>query len=478
MKTRILSLALAVSLLLGVPALAAENSTGNFVREKTYSGQFSDLTEDSVFYDNVTALYEYGLSLGKTDGTFGLKDSLTVGQIVIFAGRIRSLYRTGDAEAGPNAHGGDGDASTAVRYLRYLQAEGVLGTELDGSLTSAATRAQVAHVLATTLPAEVLPALNDELVTEGYASRKFIADVTEYTDYYRDILFLYRTGISVGSDATGSYLPQEPITRGAAAAMLTRMVDPALRLTPDWDLDSVWSAAGTTLGDLVTAGTYVAAPTTEEEIDSSVRYMLASNQNTLHLQYDSISPTAARKVMEQTLAVVKSYVEQCYNTVTCTFDVGGSLTLTFSASSAGTSIQTYREAAMAAAIAVHDELWSSGQITPDMSDYDKARVYFTWICDNCVYDYDAGDDSLSHIAYSLFHDGTAVCDGYTGAYNMLLKLEDIDCTALSNSSHIWTVATLDGVQYHIDTTWGDSGNQPDYSFFAMTPAQSWTQHRW
>ena len=85
MKTRILALALAFSLLLGAPALAAENSTGNFVRSKTYSGEFSDLTADSVFYDNVAALYEYGLSQGKTDGTFGLKDSLTVGQIVIFA---------------------------------------------------------------------------------------------------------------------------------------------------------------------------------------------------------------------------------------------------------------------------------------------------------------------------------------------------------------------------------------------------------
>ena len=92
------------------------------------------------------------------------------------------------------------------------------------------------------------------------------------------------------------------------------------------------------------------------------------------------------------------------------------------------------------AIAVHDALWESGEITTSMSDYEKARVYFTWICDNCVYDYTAGDSSLSHIAYSLFENGTAVCDGYTGAYNLLLKLEGIDCTALSNNSHIWTVA--------------------------------------
>ena len=133
---------------------------------------------------------------------------------------------------------------------------------------------------------------------------------------------------------------------------------------------------------------------------------------------------------------------------------------------------------MEAAIAVHDSLWEDGIITPSMTDYEKARVYFTWICDNCVYDYSAGDSSLSHIAYNLFENGTAVCDGYTGAYNLLLKLEGIDCTALSNSSHIWTVATLDGTEYHIDTTWGDSGPAPNYSYFAMTPDESWQHHSW
>ena len=103
MKKRIPALALALALLLTTPVWAAQDSTENFVRSKTYSGQFSDLTSSSTFYDNVAALYEYGLSVGKADGTFGLQDSVTVGQIVIFAGRIRSLYRTGDSEAGPSS---------------------------------------------------------------------------------------------------------------------------------------------------------------------------------------------------------------------------------------------------------------------------------------------------------------------------------------------------------------------------------------
>ena len=478
MKKRIFALALAMALALTVPAVAAQDSADNFVRSRTYTGQFPDLTADSTFYDNVTALYEYGLTAGKADGTFGLRDNLTVGQILIFAGRIRSLYRTGDAEAGNRAYGGDG-GPVALGYLRYLQAEGVIGTELDEALSTPATRAQMAHVLANTLPEEALPPVHADLVTQAYASRRFITDVTEYTPYYQDILDLYRTGVAVGSDAAGSFLPDQPITRGAAAAMLTRMVDPALRVTPDWDLgEEAWSAQGATMGDLVSLGTYIAAPSTAAEMDESVRYMLSSNQNTLTLQYPGLSVVSARQVMETALAAVKTYCEQCYNTVNCSFSADGAITLTFSAASAGDQILSYRDAAMEAAIAVHDSLWEDGTITSSMTDYEKARAYFTWICDNCVYDYSAGDSSLSHIAYNLFENGTAVCDGYTGAYNLLLKLEGIDCTALSNSSHIWTVATLDGTEYHIDTTWGDSGPAPNYSYFAMTAQESWQHHSW
>ena len=476
MKKRI-SLLLALCLLLTVPAQAAENSMDNFVRSKTYAGQFSDLPADSVFYSNVSALYEYGLSVGKPDGTYGLKDSLTVGQAVIFAGRIRSLYRTGEAELGPAAFRAEG-MSTAEPYLRYLQAEGILGTELDGQLTQAATRAQMAHVLANLLPQESLPSINDELVTEGYATRRFITDVTEYTPYYQDILSLYRSGVCAGVDEHGAFLPDSLITRGAAAAMLTRLADPSLRITLAWDLSYAYTAQGTTLASLVEPGAYTAAPATADEVDSAVRYMLSRGENTLTLRYSALSAVKARQVMQQALAAVKLRCEQGYNSVSCSYSPTGEMTLTFSAAGAGDRVQEYRAAAIETAIAVHDELWNSQQITPHMTELEKARVYYTWICDNCVYDYQAGDESLSHTPYSLFTLGTAVCDGYTGAYNLLLKLEGIECTSLSNSSHIWTVATLDGTEYHIDTTWGDSGRTISYNYFAMTEERSWAEHPW
>ena len=475
MKKRISSLLLAVCLLLTTPALAA-GSTGNLKRSRTYAEQFSDLEAGSVFYVNVAALYEYGLSQGKTDGTFGLSDPLTVGQAVIFAGRIRSLYCTGDPEHGPAAYDGPG-LPAAWKYLRYLQEEGILGAELEAVLDKPATRAQMAHTLANILPEEALPAAYDGLVTEGREAG-FIPDVTEQTLYWQDILALYRKGVCVGVNAKGAFLPDAPITRGAAAAMLTRMVDASLRTVPQWDLIQSFRATGATLASLVPSGVYYSSPTNTAELEETLRYMLASGSDRLSLRLPGLSAAKARQVMEQALVIVKSYCEQSYNSVNCSFTSLGDVTLTFSSTCAGAELPTYRNAAMEAAITVHDQLWAEGQIHEQMTEYEKARVYYTWICDHCVYDYGAGKESLSHIPYSLFHSGVAVCDGYTGAYNLLLKLEGIDCTALSNKSHIWTVATLDGTEYHIDTTWGDSGKTISYAFFAMTEAQSWAYHSW
>ena len=154
-------------------------------------------------------------------------------------------------------------------------------------------------MLANVLPDEALPAVNSDLVNQAYASRKYIADVTEYTSYQQDILKLYRCGVSMGSDASGSFLPDQPITRGAAAAMLTRMVDASLRVTPAWDLSRLYSAEGTKLSDLVTPGTYIATPSTTAQMDEDIRYMLSTGSNTLKLQYAApINATFARDIME------------------------------------------------------------------------------------------------------------------------------------------------------------------------------------
>lgn len=486
MKRRLLALCLCAVLFLS-GNVAAKEGDSPFVRTKTYEDNFSDLTVDSVFHDNVVALWEYGLSVGKADGTYDLKGSVKLGEVVIFAARMCSLYETGDAETGPSTcqaeleEQEDSDPADLYQpYTAYLLQEGVIDRNFDETLTEPATRAQVAHLLAHALPKEWLPRTCDELITRAYASQQFITDVTEYTPYYQDILTLYRCGISIGSDSTGTYYPEAEISRGALAAMLTRMADSDLRVKPDWSVLPPNSAVGTEWGDLIfDKGTYSKNPVKKADVAANVHDMLRRGEYEMHLDYDmSITDQQAQQVMDWSLEAVKQDCEQMYNEVSCTYEIyGGTVDLLFSANKMEPeTVQDLRADTMAMAIAVHDELWSNGAITTDMTETERARVYFKWICDHCAYDYQAGDTSPGHLAHAVFADGIAVCDGYTGAYNLLLKLDGIDCYALSNENHIWTVCMLDGTEVHSDVTWGDTTYEPDWTMFAMTAEESELRH--
>lgn len=481
MKKR-LSALLCCALLLTGSVFAAGSSMDNFKRSKTYADNFSDVSDNSTFHDDIVALYEYGLTIGRSNGTFGVKDHVTIGGVLIFAARIHSLYQYGNAETGPASYQDQGtSSSTYAPYVAYLTGEDVIQEDFSSSYSQAATRAQVAGILSGCLPDSVLTPTWADMVNGAYATGKYIPDVTTSTAYQQSILKLYQCGISHGSNSKGSYFPNATISRGALTAMLARMIDPSLRVTPD--CSAAWSAAETSWRDLITGNsTYTAAPTTMAQVQSDVNYMLKKESSALSLHYGKPTTSAfANKVMGEALTAVKAECEQLYNFVNCSYQLSsGEIRLYFSAvGCSSANLKTYRAYTLAQAISVHDQLWKNGQITFGMTDYEKARVYYTWICQNCRYDYGASESSLSHIAYSLFKNKLAVCDGYTGAYNLLLKLEGIRCDAINNDSHIWTVADLDGTTYHIDTTWGDStDNKVDYSYFAMTPQQSWNVHPW
>lgn len=450
-----------------------------FVRVRTYAGQFSDLQPEATFYENIIALYEYGLSIGQKDGTYGIRAKATVGQGIIFAGRLRSLYDHGDAEIGAAAFRTEGQHSYEA-YLLYLQSLNILGSELEGQYFTTATRAVMAHILAAALPEEAFIPINHDAVTLGYASRQYIQDVDEYTPYFQDILTLYRSGICQGVDDSGTFLPNDPISRGALAAMLTRIVDPDLRITLSWDLDT---SRDITWSDLTEAPeTVPAAPSTDEEFDAAIRYMLSQDDLTMSLNYGRpVDGDFVSSVLKTSLRVVGRYSENMLNYATCSYyENSGEMTVSFSITGASTEeTVAYRDATLEAALAVRDELWANGFLDAAMTEREKALVYFRWICENCVYDTEADDVSLSHTAWSLFARGLAVCDGYTGAYNLLLKLENIDCYTLAGSEHAWTVATLDGTEYHIDTTWGDSSIVfANELYFAMSPTLSYGFHPW
>lgn len=475
MRRRILPMILAVVLLTSVLPQTGSAAGMGFSPVQTYQGQFVDVQPTDWYYDNVAALYSLGLTDGQGSTEYFVPAAdITIAEAVTMAARLRSLYVYGDSEEGPAAYAG---GSWYSPYTAYAKAVGIIGEEFDGHYTQPASRAQVAHILANTLPAALLEPINEQAVTVGYASRRYISDVDAYTPYQQDILMLYRWGILSGADGTGSFLPEETIRRSEIAAMITRMAYSDLRITLDWDFTLAYSKTGTTLEELVTStGTFHSAPAPDDDqaIDDNLRYMLSRGERRMVLNYgpNNLTSQLAEDIMAAFLDGVRSYAEQGYNAVQCSYSItSGSLALTFSCSLYDERmIDVYREATMEAAIQVHDQLWKEGRITDTMSEYDKAKVYFTWLCGHCRYDYHSTASSMSHSGYSALVDGLAVCDGYTAAYNLLLKLEGISCTTASTTDHIWTVATLDGQTYHIDPTWGDQSSSVDYRYFAMSEA--------
>ena len=491
MKFRFALLTAALALLLSVPALAfsaepapeevpAEEKTAPFVSLRTYGGQFTDVRDGDWFAPAVISAYEYGLLDGRGGGFFAPAGSVTIAELLTIAARLHAIYMTGSDEVIPAVSDGE---SWYQPYVDYLKGEKLLGESFEGFYLLPASRAQMAGIFAFALPSDWYEEPNAGLVTTAYASGDYIADVTLKTPYRSEILLMYRRGLLSGMDERGSFCPERSVSRAEIAALLTRVVEPQTRLTLTWTVEPYHSARGATLAGLVKAPESTALPASAKDtaaIDALVCDMLARGEHTITLHYSkALSASAASALTQAFTSCVKTYCEQMYNAVSCRSYSSGRVSLTFSSTACtDAKLQSYRDKALAAAVKVHDSLWESGELSYGMSQYEIAQVYYEWLCSHCRYDDGASDDSLSHLAYGALVEGLAVCDGYTGAYNLLLKLEGIDCTSLFNDSHIWTVARLDGRQYHIDVTWGDQYGRTDLRYFGMSAEQSRKYHPW
>lgn len=458
------------------------HATGEPPSGQRTGSPFLDVAPDDWFYENVQALYELGIAEGVDETHFAPDSELTLGQTAAMAARLRSLYETGNSEAGAGRYIDPNQPSTAwyAPYVAYLRECGVVADEFDDTAYQrSATRAEMAHILAGTLPEEVLATRNDQEVTVGYASRNYITDVTEYTAYQPDILNLYRWGILEGVDETGSYAPEQPITRGEAAAMLTRLAYEDLRLTLDWNAGRAYSKAGVTLSGLVPEGIFHVAPAPDDSVavDETLRYMLSRGENTLALSYpEGLNSVKVDAIMAAFQKGLYQYIEQGYTSIRSSYTGRGNITLKFSSHLCEEGqLDAYREGALSAAVSVHDTLWETGVIQPAMNEYARAKAYFLWLCEHCEYDYTSSWGSMSHSGYQALTQGVAVCDGYTSAYNLLLKLEGIECTTAATGEHIWTVARLDGVYYHIDPTWGDQDWGVSEKYFGMSEEDAWSR---
>ncbi len=101
-------------------------------------------------------------------------------------------------------------------------------------------------------------------------------------------------------------------------------------------------------------------------------------------------------------------------------------------------------------------------------DYTKAKLAYDYIVERASYDhgaaaslswYDGEGRAPGQTIDDVFLRGSAVCAGYSSAYQYLLQHMGIQCVQVrgiaDGTGHAWCIAQLDGSYYQIDPTWGD-----------------------
>lgn len=106
----------------------------------------------------------------------------------------------------------------------------------------------------------------------------------------------------------------------------------------------------------------------------------------------------------------------------------------------------------------------------------------------CTYDYTAAEQGYesnpaAYTAYGALVDGTAVCEGYARAMQLLLKRCGIHSTLVTGQSlenheqHMWNLVTVNDCNYHLDLTWDDAEDLLRHTYLNITSEQLIKTHR-
>ena len=214
MKRKIISLALALTMVLSLAPTVLAKGLDNFAKAENYSeGQFSDVSKNDWFSGSVKGAYELGLVKGSSPSTFNPNGNITVAEAIVLACRLHNIYNGGNGEFK------QGNPWYQI-YVDYAVENGLVNIKYS-DYNAKITRANFAYILAGALPESALDAINDISEFELY-------DVAD--DYRRKaICSLYRAGVISGSDEFGTFKPDSTITRAEVAAIVTRMADKSQR---------------------------------------------------------------------------------------------------------------------------------------------------------------------------------------------------------------------------------------------------------
>ncbi len=123
-------------------------------------------------------------------------------------------------------------------------------------------------------------------------------------------------------------------------------------------------------------------------------------------------------------------------------------------------------------------------VSDDMSEYEKELALHDALLNTLIYDNaaaaDSANDPFAFTAYGALVNGTAVCEGYSRAFQLLMRCVGIECTLATGSSkeqgHMWNKVKIGGEWYNVDTTWNDDDAYVFHTYFNITDSMIEIDH--
>ena len=125
-----------------------------------------------------------------------------------------------------------------------------------------------------------------------------------------------------------------------------------------------------------------------------------------------------------------------------------------------------------------------------ITDYQKIKAIYDYICENVTYDHDnLNDDShqLKYTAYAALVNKTAVCQGYASLFYLMASIEGVSSriiggigktSADESEPHAWNIARIGSLYYNLDSTWDAvmfQAQQP-YEYFLKSDSDFEVDH--
>lgn len=91
------------------------------------------------------------------------------------------------------------------------------------------------------------------------------------------------------------------------------------------------------------------------------------------------------------------------------------------------------------------------------SDYERALAVHDYLVRNCAYDAGDAPAQASFTAYGALVLKSAVCQGYSDAFELVMERLGIPCVVVDSEEmgHAWNMVLVGGAWYHVDVTWDD-----------------------